>query len=104
MAMTAMAVGMVAVAWRRVIAAYLAGALTMATGIWGASEFLRRWVVVAGPDRVVVAGLGLLAVVAVLWAVGGFVRRGDPDATLGDPLDLPARSVAFAFDRPTGRR
>lgn len=98
-ALATVALGMRGFARRSVFAAYLSGGLCLATGIWGASEFLRQVLVETGPDRVVFAGLGLLAAVALLWWVAGLLRERDRDSLVGDPLDWPARSVPFAFEQ-----
>jgi hypothetical protein len=97
----AAALGLAAVTRGWVASGYASGLVACASGLSAALVTARRMDVASGADRVVLAALGLLAAVAVLWVWTGWLRRRDKAgaAGVGDPSDLPARSVVLALEQ-----
>jgi len=91
--------GLLAVGRRSVGAGYGAGLLGCGAAAFAALEATRRAGVTAEPDRLVLASVGLLAAVAVLWAAAGLIRRREQATTPGEAVALPAGTVAVALEQ-----
>jgi tetratricopeptide (TPR) repeat protein len=93
------ATGLSAVARGWVTGGYAAGLTWSAAGLFAALEWARRAGVTSHPDQAVAVALGMLAALAVLWAVAGVLRRGEPGTDPIDAARLPAESVALALEQ-----